>query len=200
MFEEPEGATPLDPDERNGLKHTHISTRGELNALEQANIEEALLWLPRRRKGDILDTQFVRELHRRLFGEVWRWAGSIRVREKNIGVAPFQISTQLRILLDDARYWAENGTYEPLEAAARFHHRMVQVHPFPNGNGRHARIAADIYLTDYYDHAEISWADGTDLSLASRQRGEYLSALRQADAENYDPLLKFVGINAQGNE
>lgn len=199
MFVEPDGATSLDPDEKNGLKHGHITTRGELNALEQTNIEEALRWLPRKRKGDILDAAFVRELHKRLFGEVWSWAGNYRKREKNIGIAPYQISMQLQMLLDDARYWAENGIYTPLEAAARFHHRMVQIHLFPNGNGRHARIAADIYLNDYYDHAEIIWADGTDLSVAGRQRGEYISALRQADAGNYDALLRFVGMNAQGN-
>ncbi|MGJ8530408.1 mobile mystery protein B [Maritalea sp.] len=132
IFEEPDGATPLDPDEIAGLKFGHVATRGELDELEQANITQGLQWLGRRRGGDILTDEFVRRLHKRLFGEVWEWAGTYRLREKNIGIDPFQISVQLRVLLDDARYWAGNGTYAPLEAAARFHHRMVQIHPLPS--------------------------------------------------------------------
>ena len=191
-FEEPEGATPLDPDEMNGLKFDHITTRGELDELEQVSITEALLWLPRRRSGDILTDNFVRKLHKRMFGEVWNWAGTYRLREKNIGVEPFQIAVQLRILLDNARVWAKNGTFEALEAGARFHHRMVQIHPFPNGNGRHARIATDIYLSDCFDHAPIEWASGFDLQADNVRRESYIAALRSADAGDLDPLLKFV--------
>lgn len=190
---EPDGATPLDPDERHGLRFEHIATRGELDELEQANIEQGLRRLSRRRGGDILDDVFLRELHRRLFGEVWRWAGVYRLREKNIGVAPHQISSQLRMLLDDARYWAANRTYAPLEAAARFHHRMVQIHPFPNGNGRHARIAADLMLQDYYAHPPVEWASGFDLQADNRRQKDYIAALRAADAFDLGPLLAFVG-------
>lgn len=139
ILNEPDGATPLDPDERRGLKFAHITLRGELDELEQANIEQGLRWIARRRAGDIFDDTFVRRVHARLFGDVWQWAGDYRLTEKNIGIAPYQISMQLRMLLDDARFWAGNAVYTPLEAAARFHHRMVQIHPFPNGNGRHAR-------------------------------------------------------------
>lgn len=191
-FDEPEGATPLDPDEINGLKFDHITTRGELDELEQANITDGLRWLSRRRSGDILTDEFVRTLHKRLFGEVWDWAGCYRLREKNIGIDPFQIGVQLRMLLDDARYWAENGTFDPLEAGARFHHRMVQIHPFPNGNGRHARIATDIYLSDYFGHAPIEWASGFDLQADNARREAYIAALRAADAGDFDPLLRFV--------
>lgn len=193
ILEEPDGATPLDPDEIQGLKFSHVSTRGELDELEQVNITQGLQWLGRRRGGDILTDEFVRRLHKRLFGEVWNWAGTYRLREKNIGIDPFQISVQLRVLLDDARYWAENGTYEPLEAAARFHHRMVQIHPFPNGNGRHARIAADVLLNDYYDHRPIEWASGFDLKADSDRRVEYIDALRAADVNDLGLLLHFVG-------
>lgn len=193
IFEEPDGATPLDPDEIQGLNFGHVSTRGELDELEQANITQGLQWLGRRRGGDILTDDFVRRLHKRLFGEVWGWAGTYRLREKNIGIDPFQISVQLRVLLDDARYWAKNGTYAPLEAAARFHHRMVQIHPFPNGNGRHARIAADVLLNDYYDHHPIEWASGFDLQADSKRRVDYIAALRAADAADHDLLLMFVG-------
>lgn len=193
MFEEPEGATPLGPDEIQGLRFQHIQTRGELDELEQANIQEALLWISARKRGDILEVDFIRTLHRRLFGDVWEWAGTFRQRELNIGIDPLQVAVQLRMLLDNARYWAEHKVHEPLEAAARFHHRMVEIHPFPNGNGRHARIAADQFLKDYYDHARIDWAGGFDLQTENERRDNYIAALKQADAGNFEPLLIFVG-------
>jgi len=192
-FEEPEGATPLDPDEKQGLKFGHITTRGELDELEQANIEQGLAWVARRRGGDIFDDAFVRRLHKRLFGDVWSWAGEYRLTEKNIGIDPFQISMQLRMLLGDACYWAEHDVYPPLEAAARFHHRMVQIHPFPNGNGRHARVAADILLEEVYDHPPIEWASGFDLQADNARRNAYIAALRAADGGDFEPLLEFVG-------
>ena len=111
ITDEPDGATPLDPDELEGLKFRHVTTRGELDELEQVNVENGLLWLGRRRrKTDVLSEEFIRELHRRLFGDVWKWAGSFRRTEKNIGVDPVQIGVQLRMLLDDAPFWAEHGT------------------------------------------------------------------------------------------
>ena len=192
-YEEPDGATPLDPDERQGLKYEHITTHGELDELEQANIEQGLAWAARRRSGDIFDDAFVRRLHKELFGDVWTWAGEYRLTEKNIGIDPHQVSVQLRTLLDDARYWAENEVFSPLEAAVRFHHRMVQIHPFPNGNGRHARIAADIMLEEVYKHAPVEWASGFDLQADNQRRQSYIAALRAADGGNYDPLLEFVG-------
>jgi len=195
-FEEPAGATPLDPDEKQGLKFKHITTRGELDELEQANIEQGLAWLGRRRQGSIFDDDFVRKLHKRLFGDVWGWAGEYRLTEKNIGIDPFQISMQLRMLLGDAQYWAENDVYPPLEAAARFHHRMVQIHPFPNGNGRHARIAADLLLEEAYGHPPINWASGFDLQADNERRTAYIAALRAADAQDFDPLLEYVGARA----
>jgi Fic-DOC domain mobile mystery protein B len=160
---EPEGATPVDPDELEGLKFKHITTREELNELEQANIANGLLWLGRRRKTDILTERFMLDLHRRLFGDVWAWAGQFRRTGKNIGVDPNEIAVELRILLDDARYWAEHLTYSPLEAGARLHHRLVKIHLFPNGNGRHARIAADVYIADRFGHVPIDWSAGRDL-------------------------------------
>ncbi len=191
--DEPDGATPLDPNEREGLRFRHVTTRGELNELEQTNIESGLLWLGRRRRSDVLTERFMRDLHRRMFGEVWRWAGEFRRTEKNIGVDPFQIAVELRVLLDDARYWAENGTYQSLEAAARFHHRLVFIHLFPNGNGRHARIAADVYLEEYFDHRPIDWAAGQDIQHTNGRRDAYIAALRAADGGDYEPLIGFVG-------
>jgi Fic-DOC domain mobile mystery protein B len=191
--EEPEAATPLDSDELDGLKFKHITARSELNELEQVNVQNGLAWLKRRRKGEILTEQFVRQLHRKLFGEVWKWAGTFRLTEKNIGVDPFQIATQLRMLLDDAHYWAENDTFHALEAAARFHHRLVQIHCFPNGNGRHARVMTDTYLIGCLDHAPVDWAAGHDLMRSNERRDAYIQALRSADAGMYDQLLFFVG-------
>jgi len=194
IADEPEGSTPLDPNEINGLKLKHITTRGELDELEQVNIESGLIWLGRRRnKGELLTERFIRGLHRRLFGDVWKWAGQFRLTEKNIGIDPLQIAVQLRILLDDAGYWAENYTFDPLEAGARFHHRLVGIHPFPNGNGRHARIAADAYLTERLGHAPIDWTAGHDLQRTNERRNSYIAALRAADAGDYGPLLTFVG-------
>ncbi|SCB46362.1 mobile mystery protein B [Rhizobium multihospitium] len=193
MFQEPEGATPLDADDIEGLKFRHITTRLQLDELESANIAAGLRWVERRRIGDILTAEFVRTLHKRLFGDVWIWAGTYRLTEKNIGIDPLQISVQIRMLLDDARYWAEHAVFPPKEAAARFHHRMVQIHPFPNGNGRHARIAADIFLGDYFRHPPIEWASGVDIQADNERRNAYILALRAADAGNMALLFNFVG-------
>lgn len=143
----PEGATPLDPDEMDGLKFKHITTRGELDELEQVNIEDGLRWLGRQRRKDILTDGFAVTLHKRLFGGVWSWAGTFRRTGNNIGIDPINIGVELRMLMGDAGFWAAHKTYQPIEAAVRLHHRLVFIHPFPNGNGRHARIMADIVLT-----------------------------------------------------
>lgn len=191
----PEGATPLDPDEMEGLMHKHVTTLGQLNQLEQGNIQSGLQWLGSIRNKDILDEQFVRKLHKRLFGDVWKWAGKFRTTNKNIGVDWENISVELRTLLDDVKYWIENNTYLPKEIAVRFHHRLVKIHPFPNGNGRHARIIADALLTKVMDEPPISWADKEDLQSIEDRRNEYISALKEADNENYDPLFDFAGVN-----
>tara|TARA_R110000787_G_scaffold209044_1_gene319099 strand:+ start:713 stop:1315 length:603 start_codon:yes stop_codon:yes gene_type:complete len=195
VMEYPEGATPLDPDEMDGLKYPHVNTRGELDHLEQANIQEGLIWLGRRRDGDVLDDQFARTLHKRLFGQVWDWAGTYRRTEKNIGIDPIQISVQLRLLLDDVRYWVDNGTYDPAEIAIRFHHKLVYIHAFPNGNGRHARIMADLLMEEIFDIDPIDWSGGYDLQEMNERRGAYIQALRAADAGDYGPLLDFAGYD-----
>lgn len=195
-FEDPDGATPLGPDEMRGLKFKHVTTRGELDELEQANMQEGLRWLFARKRGDVLDDAFLRTMHMRLFGDVWDWAGTFRQRELNIGIDPLQIAVQLRMLLDNARVWAEEEVFVPLEAAARFHHRLVEIHLFPNGNGRHARIVADLYLRDYFKHSGIIWSGVKDLQVNSERRDAYIASLRSADAGEFNPLLKFVGANA----
>jgi Fic-DOC domain mobile mystery protein B len=192
----PEGATPLDPDELGGLKFKHITTCGELDELEQANIEEGLLWLSRRRRKDVLTDGFCIELHRRLFGEVWNWAGTFRRTGKNIGIDPIHIRVELRALMDDACYWAEHKTYPATEAAVRLHHRLVFIHPFPNGNGRHARIMADEVLASIYGADAIDWAGGYDLQKMNPRRTAYIAALKAADRDDLAPLMAFVGPRA----
>lgn len=191
-FEYPEGATPLDPDELDGLKFKHITTRGELDELEQVNIESGLLWLARQRRKEVLTDDFAITLHKRLFGDVWVWAGTFRRTEKNIGIDPLRISVEMRTLMDDAHYWAEHGTYNPVEAAVRLHHRMVFIHLFPNGNGRHARIMADTVLDHVYGMPPIDWAGGHDLQKMNDRRAAYIVALRAADRGDIEPLLAFV--------
>jgi Fic-DOC domain mobile mystery protein B len=188
----PEGATPLDPNELEGLKHKHITTQGELDQLEQANISSGLRWLGRHR-ADVLTDDFVISLHKRLFGDVWNWAGMFRKTGKNIGTDPLFILVELRALIDDAKYWANNKTYPSLEAAVRFHHRLVKVHPFPNGKGRHARIMADAILDRVYGSKPIDWAGGHNLQKMNVRRADYIAALKAADGGNYSPLFIFCG-------
>lgn len=186
----PEGATPLDLNELDGLKHKHITTQGELDQLEQANIISGLRWLGRQR-ADVLTDYFVMTLHKRLFGDVWDWAGTNRTTGKNIGVDPLYIPVELRGLMGDAKYWADNKTYPPLEAAVRFHHRLVKIQPFSNGNGRHARIMADAILYRVYNSKPIDWTGGHDLQKMNARRAAYIAALKAADSDDYAPLLEF---------
>lgn len=190
-FEYPRGATPLDQDETEGLKIGHITTREELNRLEQDNINEALRWLMSRRKRDILTERFVKTLHQKMFGKVWTWAGSFRKSGKNIGVDWHQISTQLHTLLQDTRYWIDHETYPENEIAARFHHKLVWIHLFANGNGRHARLMTDILLTEVLKQKPFTW-NVHNIPNKDDVRGLYLNALKEADNHDYSALLEFV--------
>ena len=196
----PEGATPLDPDEMDGLRHKHVTTREELNYLEQANIQKGLQWMKRSRQSDIIQESYVRELHRQLFGEVWSWAGTFRTTEKNIGVDPRKISVQLRNLLDDVRYWIEHKAYAPEEIAIRFHHGLVAIHPFPNGNGRHARVMADALMLKIFKKPPIRWTGGKNVQEMGKRRSEYILGLQMADQGDYDSLLEFGGVKTEGSQ
>lgn len=184
-----DGATPLDPDECAGLIPDWVATRSDLNLAEQANIEQGLRWAKHKRiRGDALDEALLFELHRRMFNAVWTWAGQPRQSERNIGVAPHDIRPQLRLLHDDVRAWTEFATYPPRERAARYHHRLAQIHVFANGNGRHAREMAD-WLLRHWGEAPFSWGSGLPIAQA---REEYIAALRAADAHDLGPLLEFL--------
>ena len=189
---DPDGATPLEPEEMEGLKYKHVTTRSELDELEQANITNGMQWLSKKKAPDILTEKFVKELHKRLLGDVWCWAGTFRKTEKNIGIPPYLIAQNLQLLLDDTKYWIENNTYPPLELAARFHHRLVYIHPFPNGNGRHSRIIADAVLNSILGEPSIDWAGGYSLEKIGKRRSQYIAALRAADGHDMGPLLEFV--------
>ena len=192
VFDYPDGATPLDPDEIEGLKFRHVETKGELNQLEQQNIQDGLKWLERQKSiPDILSEAFVRRLHKELFGNVWFWAGSFRLSEKNLGVDPANIGVELRNLLDDSSYWIEHGTFDHLEIAARFHHRLVQIHAFANGNGRHARILTDVVLERLLEEPWLGWGNAS-LDDRGEVRSAYINALRQADKGDYGPLIAFL--------
>jgi len=190
-FDTPEGATPLDLDEAEGLLLSHITTRAELDRWEQENIAEAEAWAFRRAHPDILTDGFVKRLHKRMFGHVWRWAGSYRKTGKNIGVPAWQIATELRTLCDDCAAWIAHGVYPPDEIAVRFHHRLTAIHPFANGNGRHARLMTDILLAQLLKQPRFTWGSG-NLVNAGDCRKEYINALRAADRHDYGPLLVFV--------
>lgn len=186
----PPGATPLDPNEIAGLLPTSIATQGELDAFEQANIVRAERWALKRKRKDLLTDAYMRLLHRRMFGEVWRWAGTYRGSEKNIGVSWRLIPVQLRQLCDDVRYWLEHGTHRWDELGARFHHRLVSIHPFANGNGRHARLMTEVLLMNH-DQELFSWGRKT-LAGPGQARERYLAALRAADHRDIAPLIQFV--------
>jgi Fic-DOC domain mobile mystery protein B len=189
LLEEDDAATPLAPEEREGLIPSYITLRRELNEAEQAGILRADQWAFERRRN-VLDERFLRNLHKRMFGSVWRWAGQFRTTERNIGVAPFRIATDLAQLLDDTRYWIEARTYEPDEIAMRFHHKLVLVHPFPNGNGRHARLATDLLLTALA-RDRFTWGARSTMT-AKEVRHAYVDALRAADRHDHTLLLAFV--------
>jgi len=188
----PEGATPLDPDEAEGLRLTHITTREQLNIFEAENIRRAAEQAFTARVSDILSETFIRRLHREMFKSVWKWAGEFRKTNKNIGDVPREmIGIELRHLCDDVRFWIDDATFEPDEIATRFHHRLVFIHPFVNGNGRHARLITDLLLEKVLGRPRFSWG-GAKLESQGKVRDAYIRALRAADRNDYAPLLDFV--------
>ncbi len=187
----PEGAPPFDKNEIEGLIPTHITTREELDRWEQENINEALAWVDSHKLKDILNESFMRRLHKRMFGNVWKWAGTFRRSDKTIGVSWYMISSELKNLCADVRYWIDNKTFCADEIAVRFHHRLVKIHLFPNGNGRHARLMADILLEKTFKRSPFTWGRA-NLAKTGTDRKHYIDSLIAADTGNYEPLLLFV--------
>jgi Fic-DOC domain mobile mystery protein B len=188
-----DGQTPLDEEEKNGLLIPTISTRGELDEFEQQNIEQAVQWtIGRSIKPELIFTEnFIRSVHTRMYAVVWAWAGEFRKTNKNMGVDKWQISSNLTCLLDDAKYWLENNSYPPDEMAVRFKHRLVSIHCFPNGNGRHSRLMADIIIEKIYKLPVFSWG-AANTSKEGDTRKAYLTAIKTADKGDYSLLLAFA--------
>lgn len=186
------GATPIDPDEAAGLVPKHISTQAELNAWEQANIVSGEKWALRRKAtavAALLDEGFLRSLHLRMFDQTWQWAGKFRSSNKNIGVDSHQIAVRLRDLLDNTVYQINQQAFDADEQAIRFHHQLVWIHAFPNGNGRHARLMADLLILQL-GGKRFSWGQSL-LTDENDSRANYLAALRAADAGSYEGLIRF---------
>jgi len=187
-----EGQTPLDEDEKEGLLVPQISTRGELDEFEQLGIEQSIIWLKNSRLSleKMLTQDFVKDLHFHMFGNIWSWACEFRRTNKNIGVDKYEIPIELKILLDDNLYWVKNKTFSEIEIAIRASYRMVAIHPFANGNGRHSRLFADALMSNGFGLPYFTWGRG-NLSKSGESRTVYLSALRSADNQDFRPLIQF---------
>ena len=187
------GQTPIDEEEKEELKIKTISTRRELNEFEQNNIEKSVEWSIKQRFSyhKILTIDFILKVHKRMFSDVWGWAGTFRKTNKNIGVDKYLIQQELKVLLDDCKFWIERKTYSEDEIAIRFKHRLVEIHPFPNGNGRHSRLCADILVSHVFSRPVFTWG-GTDLSEQGKSRHRYLEAIYESDQGNIKPLISFA--------
>jgi Fic-DOC domain mobile mystery protein B len=188
-----DGQTPLNEEEQNGLLIPSIATREELDEFEQLNIEKAIQWtFGKKWKAEQLFTEkFVKDLHKRMYGEVWKWAGAFRESEKNLGIKSYLITTELKVLLDDAIFWVQNDTYSPDELAIRFKHRLVSIHCFSNGNGRHSRLMADLIMEKLFNATFFSWGS-TNLVKATDTRKAYIKAVKMADKQDVQPLIVFA--------
>lgn len=190
----PNGATPIDLDELKDLIPDYIATMSELNQLEQANIADAFVWAERQDLSEMLTATFVFKLHEKMFNQVWRWAGKQRRSNKNIGVMKEQILNELGQLLKNTEFWIQNKTFPEDDLAARFHHKLVHIHIFPNGNGRHARLMTDLLLVQM-NNKKFTWGNETaptPLEVEGKTRSEYIAALKKADYGDFNDLIKFV--------
>lgn len=185
--------TELTNDEKNGLLIKSVNLHSELDEVEQRNIEKAVEWTihTKFKKDTILSDLFVKRVHRKMFGDVWKWAGKFRQTEKNIGIPWIEIGIELRNLFEDTKIWIDNETYHPDEIAVRFKHRIVQIHCFPNGNGRHSRLMADILVESVFGLEPFSWNQSNRLK-TELKRKNYIEALRKADAGEIGPLVEFA--------
>lgn len=194
-FNYSEGQTPINEDEKNGLKIKSITTQNDLDEFEQLNIEKAVEWTINNKfkPEKILNEKFIKNLHKRMYSEVWKWAGEFRQSDKNIGINWTLIEIELKILLDDTKFWIANQTHSPDEIAIRFKHRLVAIHCFPNGNGRHSRLMADIIIENIFNKEVFSW-HGSNMVNANEIRRNYIDSLHQADKGNIQPLIKFARL------
>jgi Fic-DOC domain mobile mystery protein B len=188
-----DGQTPLNEEEQNGLLIPSITIREELDEFEQLNIEKAIQWTfgKKWKAEQLFSEKFVKDLHKRMYGEVWKWAGAFRESEKNLGIKSYLIPTELKVLLDDAIFWVQNDTYSPDELAIRFKHRLVSIHCFSNGNGRHSRLMADLIMEKLFNATFFSWGS-SNLVKATETRKAYIKAVKMADKQDLQPLIVFA--------
>lgn len=188
------GQTPISEEEIDELLVKTISTKAELDEFEQKNIEIAVEWTIKQRHpiDKILSIDFIKEVHRRMFDQVWGWAGKFRSTNKNIGVDKHQIYIEISKLIDDVKFWINNKTYSEDEITIRYKHRLVKIHPFPNGNGRHSRLCADILVSHIFNKPIFSWGSHYNLTEPGDTRKKYIDAIFLADEGNIKPLLKFA--------
>lgn len=188
-----DGQTPINEEEKEGLRIKSITTQRELDEFEQLNIEKAVEWTihTNLRKEKVLTEKFIKDLHKKMFDDVWKWAGEFRKTDKNIGINWAQIGIELKKLIDDTNYWIENKTHSHEEIAIRFKHRIVSIHCFPNGNGRHSRLMADIIIESIFEKKVFNWHKSNMLK-ANETRKKYISALKDADKGDIKPLIKFA--------
>jgi Fic-DOC domain mobile mystery protein B len=188
-----DGQTPLNEEEQNGLLIPSITTREELDEFEQLNIEKAIQWTfgKKWKAEQLFSEKFVKDLHKRMYGEVWKWAGAFRESEKNLGIKSYLIPAELKVLLDDAIFWVQNDTYSPDELAIRFKHRLVSIHCFSNGNGRHSRLMADLIMEKLFNATFFSWGS-SNLVKATDTRKAYIKAVKMADKQDVQPLIVFA--------
>ena len=188
-----DGQTPLSEEEKEGLKIPSITTRQELDEFEQLNIEKAIQWTigKKIKHEELFSEKFIMDLHKRMYGEVWKWAGTFRNSEKNLGVKSFLIPVSLKQLLGDALFWYENKTFPPDEMAIRFKHQLVSIHCFPNGNGRHSRLMADLIMEKIYNEPILNWGN-SDLIKATDKRKAYIAAIKKADNHDIQSLISFA--------
>lgn len=185
-----EGATPLSPDEIHNLIPKHLTTQKELNEWEQFNIVKGENWAFGIKRKNILSIEFAKKLHKQMFNETWSWAGVFRKSQTNIGVDSIYIPQELKAIFDDVEFWIFNNIYDMREIAIRLHHRLVFVHPFPNGNGRFSRLFADLLLQNN-NEVSLSWGS-CSLIEDSITRKQYIAALKEADIGDYRKLIEFV--------
>lgn len=191
-FETPAGATPLEADELEQLIPSQIADMAQLNEAEQLNIAAAELWVYARKRRNVLTMSFARNLHKRMYGEVWKWAGILRTRAVNIGnTEPYDIPFRLQATFDDVTYWIENNVFPFSEIAVRLHHQLTLIHAFPNGNGRHARLMANVLLENA-GQPRLTWGSNIDLVQDSDARSLYIFALHAADDHDLQPLIEFA--------
>ena len=189
-----EGQTPINEDEKKDLLIKSITTQSELDEFEQLNIEKAIEWVISKKfnPDDILTEQFIKKLHKKMYSDVWKWAGKFRMSEKNIGVNWVKVGIELKYLLDDTKYWIVNKTYPADEVAILFKHRLVSIHCFPNGNGRHSRLMADIIIESIFNKEIFTWHN-SNMIKPNETRKKYIAAIREADNGNIKHLLEFAG-------